>query len=593
MPASMIQSIMTTDIISLSRHSYVKDAVDLMSTNDISCVLIVEDEKPIGIITERDILKLATKNKNIESLQLEEHMTCPIKTINKDMDFYEASRYLEENKIRRIVMVNEEGKLVGLVTQTDLKNHLGAEFYVKLKTIESVITKKVITAGYEDSTGSLIQKMGRHNISCLVICENGIPKGIITERDITRLIAKTGNPSDIPAKEVVKNPLITVLLETTIYEAAQIMRKKKIRRLVVVNEKNRLIGLISESDIVKHIEIDHMEFLRCIMEKDREYINTIKEGILECTPGIEGTITWINRSGARVLGYESPNKVIGKKFKDFFVDPQDLETLINILNTNEIAKDFSSLLKKADDKHFYAEGTFYFARDDNDSITFLEGTLRDVTERKKLEQQLRQYASEMEQKVKERTRELRQKNKELKEINAKLQKLSHQDGLTGINNFRYMSELLEIEFKKSNRYKLPLSCMILDIDNFKSINDRFGHTVGDMALIKTAQLIHETIRDTDVLARYGGDEFTIILPNTSLEHAYAVGNKILGRFKEYELWQGKTSIGKISLSIGVSAFQEEKTTDHQKLLECADKAMYFAKEHGKNRVCMFNPNAMI
>ncbi len=587
MSSNTIQSIMTTDVVSLSRGTQAKNAIILMSKNNISCIIIIEDDKPVGIITERDILRIAAQHTNINSIKVEDVMSCPVKTVSKDMDIYKAAIYLEKHNLRRIVITDGEGILLGLVTQTDLKNHLGAAYYVKLKSIDSIMDKNVITAEYDENLQTIIQRMNEHTSSYLVISRNKSSWGMITERDITHLMAAREDIANLRVKDVIKPSVISVSNQVSIYEASNLMKKRGIRRLVVTDKNKSVVGIVTESDIVKHLVTEHVKSLRSLVEKDRTYIESIKEGLFECSPNINGKFTWINQAGATILGYKFSEQVIGKNIKDIFFNGQDLNKLFSILETKGLAKDFCTILKKKNGIPFQAEGSFYFVKDEYGKIICIEGILRDITERKILEDKLKRYSEELEKKVKERTNKIRKQNRELEKMNAKLQELSNSDGLTGIKNFRYFSQVLDIEFKKAVRYRLPLSCIILDIDDFKFINDRLGHSAGDYVLIKTASRLEKIIRETDIVARYGGDEFTIIMPNTNLENACIVGNKILRYFRKYHLRNGLQALGKISLSIGISSLPDKKIKKSQLLLEYADKAMYRAKEHGKNNICTF------
>ena len=585
--ANSIQSIMTTKVFSLPPDASIKQAVLLMTEHNIGCIIITanKNSKPIGIITERDVLKLSAHGKDINKITLNDVMTSPVNTVSKNMDLYEAAMYLEKHKFRRIVVTDHEGKLTGLVTQTDLKNHLGAVYYVRLKNIESIMSRDIITAEHDEKLSAITRRMNEFCVSCLVICKDNKPLGIVTERDITHLMASDEDRSDLLASKIIKSSLITISRNTSIYEATNIMKKQNIRRLVVVDGQNLLIGLITETDIVKHLEKDYLESMRTILEHDRNFVNTIKEGLFECSPSIDGEFTWINQAGARILGYKSSRQLIGKKIKDLFVNTHDLEQLFEMLNSKGEARDFNTVLRKSSGRQFNAEATFYFVEEEDNNLMWIEGILRDVTDRRRMEDKLKGYSIRLEKEVKEKTSKISKHNNELKEINAKLHELTIHDGLTGIKNFRYFSHVLDAEFKKAKRYKLPLSCIILDIDDFKFINDRFGHTTGDFALMKTAKLLEDTVRETDIVARYGGDEFTVILPNTNLESACVVGQKILERFKKYTFKKKSEVLGKISLSLGISTLSEEKTKTSKQMLEIADKAMYRTKEKGKSNIC--------
>ncbi|MFQ5645831.1 MAG: diguanylate cyclase [bacterium] len=577
MLANTIQSIINTDEALLQTGALLKEAISLMNEKNNSCIIIDEKRFPVGIITERDLIRIAAGNLNTGRIRVEEVMTSPVKTVTKDMDIYEAALYLNENNIRRIVIVNESGEFMGLINQTDLKDHLGSVYYVKLKTIRNIMTSQVITAEYDEKMSVSLNKMSEHRLSCIVVCKGAVPVGMLTERDVSQLIEKNESYFDLNTKEVMISPLCTISHQTSIFEAAKLMKTRKIRRLVVIDEKGLLAGLVTESDIVKHFDACCLESLRNIMVKDRDFINTLKDGVLEVYPQINGEITWINHAGAKLLGYESIEGVVGKRLEDLFQEKKDLETLLERLKADGEARDFRAFFNRPHHDPFYMEGMFDSFTDEFDCTTSIRATFRDITQRKRSEEMV-------DKKVKEQTREISEKNKQLKKANKKLKELSIRDGLTNLMNLRYFCEILNMEVAKSKRYNLPLSCIIIDIDDFKFINDNFGHAIGDFALIKTAELLKKNVRETDVVARYGGDEFTIVLPNTDFNVALLVANRILEAFRNYDLKNDSCSFGKISVSIGVSALPNDLISTDKQLMEYADKSMYRAKEHGKNNV---------
>jgi diguanylate cyclase (GGDEF)-like protein len=157
------------------------------------------------------------------------------------------------------------------------------------------------------------------------------------------------------------------------------------------------------------------------------------------------------------------------------------------------------------------------------------------------------------------------------------------DFQTRIFNYRYLVQRLEEEFSRSVRYGRPLSLLIYDIDNFKSINDSFGHQAGDTLLTTTAQLIAPRLRGDDVYARLGGDEFCILCPETSLEQMLHLAQRVRQlvsdanfTFKDWKL-DVTVSIGAAELSADIKSAEQ--------LLGAADKALYKAKKQGKNQIC--------
>ena len=160
--------------------------------------------------------------------------------------------------------------------------------------------------------------------------------------------------------------------------------------------------------------------------------------------------------------------------------------------------------------------------------------------------------------------------------------LATKDSLTGLYNRRFLDEKLGEEFVRSVRYQHPLSVAICDIDFFKTINDQFSHEVGDVTLKELSQLLQNNIRQTDILSRYGGEEFVIVFPETGKTEAVNICEKLCQIVAEYS-WQEVHPDLKVTISIGVS--DDLQLSDHEKLLHKADIKLYEAKHRGKNQVC--------
>jgi diguanylate cyclase len=181
------------------------------------------------------------------------------------------------------------------------------------------------------------------------------------------------------------------------------------------------------------------------------------------------------------------------------------------------------------------------------------------------------------------------RTKELKLANQKLKELSDTDQLTGLKNRRYLDHFLENELVRSLRYQNTLSILILDIDHFKSVNDVYGHLVGDICIKEVAQRFSQQLRiPTDLSARYGGEEFCVLLPETSLEGALAVAERIRKRINNDEIEAPEHDFHKrISVSIGVYSKIPNPDDTPSIYLNNADKALYKAKQNGRNQVVHF------
>lgn len=158
------------------------------------------------------------------------------------------------------------------------------------------------------------------------------------------------------------------------------------------------------------------------------------------------------------------------------------------------------------------------------------------------------------------------------------------DAATGVFNHRYFHEQLEEALCLAMNFSNPLSLLMMDVDNFKEYNDALGHLKGDVALRQIALMMKENTSETDIVARYGGDEFVIILPGRTKQKALEIAEKIRKRIDDFHFYHQEATVGKkVSLSIGVSAFPED-ASERLKLIGKADEAMYEAKKAGKNAV---------
>lgn len=173
---------------------------------------------------------------------------------------------------------------------------------------------------------------------------------------------------------------------------------------------------------------------------------------------------------------------------------------------------------------------------------------------------------------------------------TQFQLMSITDPLTSLLNRRYLEERLTDELNRSQRYNYSMSCLMIDIDDFKNYNDRNGHQAGDVALKITAHALKAALRGADVACRYGGEEFCILLPQTSLSEAGVIAERIRQTVAEREYPYGKSQpLGTVSVSIGISAFAKHIDTA-EKVISAADRALYNAKSQGKNRIDFYVEN---
>ncbi len=173
---------------------------------------------------------------------------------------------------------------------------------------------------------------------------------------------------------------------------------------------------------------------------------------------------------------------------------------------------------------------------------------------------------------------------------TQFQLMSITDPLTGLLNRRYLEERLTEELNRSTRYNYSVSCLMIDIDDFKKYNDLNGHQAGDAALKITAHCLKAALRSADIACRYGGEEFCVLLPQTSLTEAGVIAERMRQRVAETEYPYGKSQpLGVVSISVGISTFARHIDTA-EKVISAADQALYTAKSQGKNRIEFYVEN---
>ncbi|NLM98261.1 MAG: diguanylate cyclase [Halanaerobiaceae bacterium] len=171
---------------------------------------------------------------------------------------------------------------------------------------------------------------------------------------------------------------------------------------------------------------------------------------------------------------------------------------------------------------------------------------------------------------------------EYSEQQKKLQDMAMRDGLTGLYTHTLLLELLEKECSKARRYKTSLAFLMIDIDHFKKVNDTYGHRAGDMILSLVADTLEINSRRSDVVGRYGGEEFGIVLQDISYDNAWIVCERIRSSVENFEYRIGDKTV-KITISIGMAYKESEAEADFEKMITTADKALYQAKKNGRNR----------
>ncbi len=530
-----LKDIISKNNIYLDEKATLKQAIDIMESNGKGVIVIVKDNNmPVGILTERDIVEIVCNGVDLNSPVIRYAKKNLITTqCTKTIGY--ALNLMVSNNIRRIVVTDESGTLIGIITLQDIIKHLEDDFYRSTLKIRHIIEKnqKLIYVNQDDLLNTAMRLMIENKVSAIPIIEKGRAVGIITEKDILR-IAKNCVLSNDPVSKFMSKPVITIKLDDPITYAVEIMNKKNIRKVVVVNSEGIAVSMVTQRDLLQNLESDYTKFIERKLKHTKDILNFLPEMIMEIIDDGKQIIIWANE---RTLDRFGTN-IINSPVTDFI--PADKWSMIyNTLSKFGRAEN----IKFKKDDNIYEISGFFINTEEVLYTGKMHLIIRDITDEVKL------YIT---------------------------------DPLTGLYNRRFLNEILHKELELSKRYNRQLSLAIADVDNFKKINDTYGHIAGDTVLKAIAETVLKNIRESDIASRYGGEEFVIIMSQTDKADAVKAIERLREAIsKEKILLNNKNSIS-VTISVGIASYPDDAEYPGD-LLISADDRLYKAKREGKNR----------
>ncbi|HEX5624203.1 MAG TPA: diguanylate cyclase [Sulfuricurvum sp.] len=433
-------------------------------------------------------------------------------------------------------------------------------------TLESIATTDVISTDINDTVYDALQKMHQHSHRSIVVV-NGPLHHIITSKDLIRLKVE-GIDFSTPLSQIELRTLPLLDKASNVVNALNVTDDQG-EHICVCNEDGSLFGIVTNSDIVASVDPQVvLESLQIGSVFDKKFgfksfdrsvtMNTVleymKDSPMDCVIIQEGSRPAGIITSKDILKFIDDAKCHSIEAGEVMSSP--LETMSMRASIND-ALDF---FKTRQYKRIVVV--------DDDALILGIITQQDLISRTYLKWS--QLVHEHFHQFEELTQILQKKNQHLASLATK-------DPLTSINNRHMFSELFEKEAASVKRYHSNLSLMMVDLDHFKAVNDTYGHNIGDYVLKTFTSIVLGSIRDADIFARWGGEEFVLLLRHTNCDEAYGVAEKIRRAVEAYDFG----NVHQITCSIGVTNVSKEDTL--HSAIERADRALYEAKHQGRNR----------
>ncbi len=474
-----------------------------------------------------------------------------------------------------------------------------------VKNIKSILTQQnLLTVSSDDTALRAAKIMSSYKIGCLLVLDSAKNfSGIISERDILGKVTINDIPAHaVEVQDIMTSEVITVTVEDEMSHVENLMSKHKIRHVPIVQD-GQPIGLISSRDIINY-HLETSKLMQIAAEQFGHLMSQLKSFKLDDV--IDFAINKIPESfeaSHAILVLHKPNS------KELVIHRNGCDTessrLASANQIYEIAhegncdqtKCISNCCQCPLPCHKESKllipleiQSLTHTASKNDSKDTSKNTSKTIgylcmcgfNAKSQTNDQVRQYKASL---VRDAL------NKDLSNANiykqySKVKKASEVDHLTGLGSRRSLEKTLKTEYSRAKRYNRDLSVAILDIDKFKQVNDQHGHDVGDAVLKQVAELISHSLRSTDVIAtRFGGDEFVLLLPETSQDGAMILLERLRKEVEQLEI----AGIDTITISCGVSNWHRCTDKTAAEILKRADEALYKAKANGRNCVAAAKP----
>ena len=546
-----VAHVMSTSLLACAPETPIAEAARRMYAAGNSSILVRTGERIVGIWTDQDALAQVL-GKSAAETPIERVMSSPVATIDSQVSIAEATTRFKREGVQHYVVLDERERPCGFLSRRDLVVNHGVEWFMRLHTVRDSLHDQPIIGGPGLRASEAMRKMHADGADAVIVRAPDGTTGVLTVRDIMAYLGAGVN--DLPAYRLARSPLPTINQDDSLFRARNLLVQHGVNHLGVTDATGTLVGLIGTRQILGTIDRGFVDELELALEQRDDALRTSAEryrALVELSPDAIAVhrnqrILFINPAGARLLGAEAPGNVMGRCIADFLVETHDLpaEERAAFLERETGSAPREERLLRLDQREIVVELSAL-------SISYAEQkawqvVMRDITRRKELETELRRMATT--------------------------------DQLTGIYNRPYFEDHLQQAIREVDRYDGSLCVIMFDLDRFKEINDALGHDGGDDVLRRVVTRVREKLRDTDVFARWGGEEFMVLAPGIDRAGGERLSDKLRAAVRTVEPPEG----GNVTASFSVAQYRRGEQI--QRMLKRLDEALYAAKDAGRDRV---------
>ena len=549
-----IEDVMSSHILECPPATPLREAARLMAEARCGSVLVTDGGRPLGIWTEHDILGLGLSDPQVFEQPVSRHMSTPVKTVLHRMPLDETALQMRADGVRHYLVVDDQGARRGVVSQTDLVLNQGIAFFLHMHDVGSIMGRRLLRLPAAMQTEEAVRRIYEAGTgAALVEADTGEVDGIVTEHDIVSVVARDAEPGLIGNHA--SRPVIAIRQDESVYQARALFMERHIRHLVVTDASGEAVGLLTFADLLECVEHAYTRQIREILARGRQELaenaarlRTVFEHVPEglIFTDSDFAIEAVNPAFTEITGH-ALSDIVGRPFDEMLCGPHHKRRWREILQTLERdgAWKGQTWSTRANTECFPVGMGIQAVRDLEGQIVNHVVIFSDATESRRHEENLTRMAQH--------------------------------DPLTGLPNRRLLEDRLGQGILHARRRKTGLAVMLIDLDAFKPLNDRFGHEAGDRALRVIGTRLRELVRGADTVARIGGDEFVILVNDPSDPAGVrTVAEKAVAAIREPIVIDGQEH--RLGASIGISLFPDDGE-DAESLMRHADRAMY----HGKNR----------